>query len=126
MCRLFKHLVRHNHVEKNPVSEVERTTVNREEGTTLAFSKDRARRLLDVPDEITLAGEIAHFGCRNFGAAQPNWEPYSENRAVAQAFRASTSPKNPATKELHQCKRARHRGVPDIKFHYHSRRRLAS
>jgi site-specific recombinase XerD len=51
LSSLFKHLVRHNHVEKNPVSEVERPAINREEGTTLAFSKDQARRLLDLPDE---------------------------------------------------------------------------
>lgn len=56
LSSLFKHLVRHNHVEKNPVSEVERPAINREEGTTLAFSKDQARRLLDIPDETTLEG----------------------------------------------------------------------
>jgi len=38
------------------VSEVERAAINREEGTTLAFSKDQARRLLDIPDETTLEG----------------------------------------------------------------------
>jgi integrase/recombinase XerD len=56
LSSLFKHLVRHNHVEKNPVSEVERPAINREEGTTLAFSKVDARRLLDIPDEATLEG----------------------------------------------------------------------
>jgi integrase/recombinase XerD len=56
LSSLFKHLVRHNHVEKNPVSEVDRPAINREEGTTLAFSKDQARRLLDIPDETTLEG----------------------------------------------------------------------
>lgn len=56
LSSLFKHLVRHNHVEKNPVSEVERPAINREEGTTLAFSKDQARRLLDIPDDTTLEG----------------------------------------------------------------------
>lgn len=53
---LFKHLVRHNHVEKNPVSEVERPRINREEGSTLAFSKAQARRLLNIPDETTIDG----------------------------------------------------------------------
>jgi integrase/recombinase XerD len=42
LSSLFKHLIRHNHVEKNPVSEVERPSINREEGTTLAFSKGDA------------------------------------------------------------------------------------
>jgi len=56
LSSLFKHLVRHNHVEKNPVSEVERPAISREEGTTLAFSKDQARRLLDLPDETTIDG----------------------------------------------------------------------
>ncbi len=56
LSSLFKHLVRHDHVEKNPVSEVERPAINREEGSTLAFSKVDARRLLDNPDEATLEG----------------------------------------------------------------------
>jgi integrase/recombinase XerD len=56
LSSLFKHLVRHDHVEKNPVSEVERPAINREEGTTLAFSKNQARKLLDLPNESTLDG----------------------------------------------------------------------
>jgi integrase/recombinase XerD len=56
LSSLFKHLVRHGHAAKNPVSEVERPAINREEGTTLAFSKDQARRLLDLPDESKLEG----------------------------------------------------------------------
>jgi site-specific recombinase XerD len=56
LSNLFKHLVRHGHAAKNPVSEVERPAINREEGTTLAFSKDQARRLLDLPDERKLEG----------------------------------------------------------------------
>jgi integrase/recombinase XerD len=35
---------------------VERPAINREEGSTLAFSKADARRLLDNPDEATLEG----------------------------------------------------------------------
>jgi integrase/recombinase XerD len=31
---LFKHLVRYGYAEKNPVSEVERPAINREQGTT--------------------------------------------------------------------------------------------
>jgi len=56
LSSLFKHLVRHGHAAKNPVSEVERPAINREEGTTLAFSKDQARRLPDLPDESKLEG----------------------------------------------------------------------
>lgn len=35
----FKHLVRHDHAEKNPVSEVERAAISGEVGITLTFSK---------------------------------------------------------------------------------------
>jgi integrase/recombinase XerD len=56
LSSLFKHLVRHHHVERNPVAEVERPAINRDEGTTLAFSKDQARRLLDLPPENTIDG----------------------------------------------------------------------
>jgi site-specific recombinase XerD len=56
LSSLFKHLVRYGYVEKNPVSEVERPAINREQGTTLAFSKVDAGKLLDRPDERTLEG----------------------------------------------------------------------
>lgn len=56
LSSLFKHLVRHNHVEKNPVSEVERPAINRREGSTLAFSKADAGKLLDTPLADTLDG----------------------------------------------------------------------
>lgn len=56
LSSLFKHLVRHHHVEKNPVTEVERPPINRLEGSTPAFSKEQARRLLDLPEENSLAG----------------------------------------------------------------------
>ncbi|MGC1686424.1 MAG: site-specific integrase, partial [Candidatus Acidiferrales bacterium] len=36
LSSLFKHLVRYGYAEKNPVSEVERPAINREQGTTLA------------------------------------------------------------------------------------------
>jgi integrase/recombinase XerD len=52
----FKHLVRHGHLAKNHVSEVERPAINREEGTTLAFSKADARKLLDTPSADTIEG----------------------------------------------------------------------
>jgi integrase/recombinase XerD len=48
--------VRHGYASKNPVTEVERPAINRDEGTTLAFSKQDARKLLDLPDPETLEG----------------------------------------------------------------------
>lgn len=39
LSSLYKHLVRHGHAAKNPVGEVERPTINRDEGSTLAFSQ---------------------------------------------------------------------------------------
>ncbi|MGH9770527.1 MAG: tyrosine-type recombinase/integrase [Candidatus Acidiferrales bacterium] len=56
LSSLYKHLVRHGHAAKNPVSEVERPAINRDEGSTLAFSKAQARKLLDAPPEDTVAG----------------------------------------------------------------------
>lgn len=56
LSSLFKHLVRHGHAAKNPVTEIERPAINREEGSTLAFAKSEARRMLDLPDETTIAG----------------------------------------------------------------------
>lgn len=56
LSSLFKHLVRYGYAEKNPVSEVERPAINREQGSTLAFSKADAKKLLDRPDEKTLEG----------------------------------------------------------------------
>ena len=56
LSSLFKHLVRYGYAAKNPVSEVERPAINREQGTTLAFSKANARKLLDMPDDKTLEG----------------------------------------------------------------------
>ena len=56
LSSLFKHLVRHGAASRNPVADVTRPNINREEGTTLAFSKAQARKLLDMPAEDTLAG----------------------------------------------------------------------
>lgn len=56
LSSLLKHLVRHSHAAKNPVTEVERSGINRDEGTTLAFSKQDARKLLDMPAADTLDG----------------------------------------------------------------------
>ena len=56
LSSLYKHLVRHDHAAKNPVGEVERPAINRDEGATLAFAKVQARKLLDLPAEDTIAG----------------------------------------------------------------------
>jgi len=56
LSSLYKHLVRHSHAPRNPVSEVERPAINRDEGATLAFAKAQARKLLDLPAEDTTAG----------------------------------------------------------------------
>jgi site-specific recombinase XerD len=56
LSSLFKHLVRHGGAGRNPVVDVQRPTINREEGSTAAFSKAEARRLLDAPAADTVAG----------------------------------------------------------------------
>src|ERR1039457_4769903 len=56
LSSLMKHLVRHGHLGKNHVAEVERPSINREEGTTLAFSQVQARKILDHPDPNTIEG----------------------------------------------------------------------
>jgi integrase/recombinase XerD len=56
LSSLYKHLVRHDHAVRNPVGEVERPAINRDEGATLAFSKAQARKVLDAPAEYTIAG----------------------------------------------------------------------
>jgi integrase len=48
--------VRHGYAAKNPVTEIERPAINRDEGTTLAFAKTQARKLLDTPADDTLDG----------------------------------------------------------------------
>jgi integrase/recombinase XerD len=56
LSSLFTHLVRHGHAAKNPVTEIERPAINRDEGTTLAFAKQNARKRLDPPDADTFEG----------------------------------------------------------------------
>ena len=56
LSSLFKHLVRHGSATRNPVVDVQRPAINREEGSTAAFSKAQARRLLDAPATDTVAG----------------------------------------------------------------------
>ena len=56
LSSLFKHLVRYGSASRNPVVDVGRPAINREERTTAAFSKMQARRLLDAPPTDTVAG----------------------------------------------------------------------
>lgn len=56
LSSLFKHLALHGEVDRNPVADVERPNINRDEGSTLAFSKAQARTLLDTPSPDTVAG----------------------------------------------------------------------
>jgi integrase/recombinase XerD len=56
LSSLFKHMVSHSHAPKNPVREINRPNINRDEGSTLAFSKAQARKLLDTPAEDTVEG----------------------------------------------------------------------
>jgi integrase/recombinase XerD len=56
LSSLYTHLVRDGDAARNPVGEVEPPTINRDEGSTLAFSKSQARKVLDAPAEDTVAG----------------------------------------------------------------------
>jgi site-specific recombinase XerD len=56
LSSLFKHLVRHGAATRNPVVDVERPAINRDQGSTAAFSKAQVRKLLDAPPADTLAG----------------------------------------------------------------------
>jgi site-specific recombinase XerD len=56
LSSLFKHLVCYGVVQKNPVADVQRPRINRDEGSTLAFSKAQARSILDAPRVSTVQG----------------------------------------------------------------------
>jgi integrase/recombinase XerD len=56
LSSLFKHLVLHGHAARNPVREIERPAINRDEGITAAFSKAQARQLLEAPSGDTVEG----------------------------------------------------------------------
>jgi integrase/recombinase XerD len=45
LSSLYKHLVRHGHAPRNPVGEVERPAINRDEGATAAFWSEETARL---------------------------------------------------------------------------------
>lgn len=54
LSSLCKHLVRYGYAGRNPVGEVERLAIIRDERATLAFSKAQARKVLDAPREDTI------------------------------------------------------------------------
>jgi len=56
LSSLFKHLVTHGATSRDPVVDVDRPAINRDEGRTAAFSKAQARKVLDAPPGDTLAG----------------------------------------------------------------------
>jgi site-specific recombinase XerD len=56
LSSLFRHLITHSFADKNPVAEVVRPAINRDEGTTLAFSKAQARKILEAPSPTTVEG----------------------------------------------------------------------
>ena len=56
LSSLYKHLVQHSVVPINPVRDVERPRVSRNQGKTLAFSQRQARQLLDAPSPHTIQG----------------------------------------------------------------------
>jgi integrase len=78
LSSLCKHLKRHHHVENNPVADVERPAINRREGSTLAFSKADAARLLNTPAEDTLEG-LASGG--SFGGPAGGTPPRGNRRS---------------------------------------------
>jgi len=56
LSSLFSHLVDKHVVPSNPVREIRRPRVNRQQGMTQAFSAAQARKLLDAPDGGTVQG----------------------------------------------------------------------
>ncbi len=54
LSSLFNYLVRERIAKSNPVTHVKRPPINRTEGSTAAFSKLEARKLLDAPPADTL------------------------------------------------------------------------
>jgi integrase/recombinase XerD len=56
LSSFYRHLALHGHAAKNPVGEVERPAINRDEGSTFAFAKAEARKMLGLPADNTIAG----------------------------------------------------------------------
>ena len=56
LSSLFSHLVKYGLVAANPVRDIERPSLNRRHGKTLAFSQKQARAILDAPNPATVQG----------------------------------------------------------------------
>jgi len=56
LSSLFTHLVNYGAVATNPVRDIQRPSINRREGKTLAFSQQQARAILDAPPLDTVQG----------------------------------------------------------------------
>lgn len=56
LSSLFMHLVQYGAVALNPVRDIQRPSINRREGKTLAFSQQQARAILDAPPADTVQG----------------------------------------------------------------------
>jgi site-specific recombinase XerD len=61
LSSLFKHLGRRGEATRNPVAEIARPAINRDDGSTLTFAKAQARKMLDAPaEDILIAENLAH------------------------------------------------------------------
>ena len=104
LSSLFKHLVRYGTASRNPVADVQRPTINREEGSTAAFSKAQARLLLDAggrhrggaarPGDSVRgpAGRITAGGDRGADRGRPAPEPGRGRAAANPQGRAARRP----------------------------------
>jgi len=99
---LFKHLVCHQHATENPVADVERPTINRDEGSTLAFSKAQASKRFDATAAISalmlMQNLIEYDLLRNAGirfAASPDL-PKAILNTIINIFDAHTEMSNQA------------------------------
>jgi hypothetical protein len=72
LSSLYKYLVRHDHAPRNPVGEVERPALNRDEGPTLAFSKPQAR--------TTRRANPVCRHCRQQGEIAIDWQDRNQRR----------------------------------------------
>src|SRR6516162_165364 len=112
LSSLFKHLKRHHHVKTNPVADVERPAINRREGSTLAFSKADAAKLLNTPAEDTIEGLRARailsvglqVGLRRAEIAALSVEDLHQNRrfdSLRIVRKADAATRSPPTRMSH-------------------------
>ena len=117
LSSLFKHLVRHGVAARNPVVDVERPRINRIEGSTAAFSKAQARKLLDAPPADTVAGlrdrailavglqigfRRAEIAALNVGDLHQNMG-YDALRVIRKGGPARSSRTQPPNRATHPC-----------------------